>query len=268
MERKGFTLIELLVVIAIISILAGIMFPVFAKSRDTARETVCLSNIRQIGTALRLYADDYDNQLPWCNDTTVINAQTGDFFTWEDIIKPFLKSAKILVCPGSSFPSTSSDSGHQLKIGHYGCNRLIMKPAVAYIEMNIARPAETYLIMDSGSYVIQPNYIVDPSYNPHSGWFRYLPGSASYIGKTSILNDSGTDQVWTALNGLAKGDLINGRHNGGIVMGFCDGHAKRLPVSEVCQQAQLYMKETDNMSVVTSTSSSTWSALPNALNAK
>ena len=62
--KKGFTLIELLVVIAIIAILAAILFPVFAQAREKARQTSCLSNLKQIGTATMLYADDYDECLP------------------------------------------------------------------------------------------------------------------------------------------------------------------------------------------------------------
>jgi len=62
--RKGFTLIELLVVIAIIAILAAILFPVFAKAREKARQTSCLNNQRQIGTAIMLYAQDHDEMLP------------------------------------------------------------------------------------------------------------------------------------------------------------------------------------------------------------
>ena len=62
--KKGFTLIELLVVIAIIAILAAILFPVFAQARDKARQVGCLSNLRQIGLATQLYAQDYDETPP------------------------------------------------------------------------------------------------------------------------------------------------------------------------------------------------------------
>jgi prepilin-type N-terminal cleavage/methylation domain-containing protein len=63
-SHPGFTLIELLVVIAIIAILAAILFPVFAQARDKARQTMCLSNMKQIGTAMLLYVQDYDERFP------------------------------------------------------------------------------------------------------------------------------------------------------------------------------------------------------------
>src|SRR5687767_40795 len=64
MKRRAFTLIELLVVIAIIAILAAILFPVFAQARETARSSACSSNLKQIGTSIRMYSQDYDERFP------------------------------------------------------------------------------------------------------------------------------------------------------------------------------------------------------------
>ena len=68
LRLNAFTLIELLVVIAIIAILAAILFPVFAQAREKARQTTCVSNLRQLGTATQLYAQDYDETYPLLED--------------------------------------------------------------------------------------------------------------------------------------------------------------------------------------------------------
>src|SRR5713101_5764466 len=65
-ENRGFTLIELLVVVAVIAILAAFLFPTFAQARERSRQAVCLSNLRQIGSALVMYLQDYDDHLPNC----------------------------------------------------------------------------------------------------------------------------------------------------------------------------------------------------------
>ena len=69
--QRGFTLIELLVVIAIIAILAGLLFPVFSSAREAARRTACVSNLRQLGSAVTLYTQDYDERLPCTWDGAV-----------------------------------------------------------------------------------------------------------------------------------------------------------------------------------------------------
>ncbi|HZP83424.1 MAG TPA: DUF1559 domain-containing protein [Chthonomonadaceae bacterium] len=71
---RGFTLIELLVVIAIIAILAAILFPVFAKAREQARKTTCISNVRQLGLAWMMYAQDHDETFPPNNSVNGANA--------------------------------------------------------------------------------------------------------------------------------------------------------------------------------------------------
>src|SRR5262245_11847086 len=68
-RRGGFTLIELLVVIAIIAILAAILFPVFAQAREKARQTTCTSNLKQMGNAMLMYVQDYDETFPFVNGT-------------------------------------------------------------------------------------------------------------------------------------------------------------------------------------------------------
>jgi len=91
MRTRGFTLIELLVVIAIIAILAAILFPVFAKARAKARQTACLSNIKQISLALMMYAQDYDEAYP------VVNEATG--YDWWPTLQPYVKNAQMFRCP-------------------------------------------------------------------------------------------------------------------------------------------------------------------------
>src|SRR5688500_16199670 len=75
--RAGFTLIELLVVIAVIAILAAILYPVFSQARDRARQASCLSNLKQIGTAIEMYRQDYDQSYP-LNPYAVANAKIAD----------------------------------------------------------------------------------------------------------------------------------------------------------------------------------------------
>lgn len=96
--RKGFTLIELLVVIAIIAILAAILFPVFARARENARKASCQSNLKQIGTALRMYAQDYDELNLRRRPSGT--APTSEF--WYGPVQSYMKNTQILRCP--SYP--------------------------------------------------------------------------------------------------------------------------------------------------------------------
>jgi prepilin-type N-terminal cleavage/methylation domain-containing protein/prepilin-type processing-associated H-X9-DG protein len=88
---QGFTLIELLVVIAVISILAGILFPVFAQARDAARRANCISNLRQIALAHQMYVQDNDDTLPsWY----ILSAH--GYVIWPQFLSPYYRDQRIL----------------------------------------------------------------------------------------------------------------------------------------------------------------------------
>ncbi len=151
--HRGFTLIELLVVIAIIAILAAILFPVFAKAREKARQSSCSSNVKQISLGALQYASDYDQRYPpnyWDG-----NAPESTTFapihqrTYGHMIYPYTKNAQIYVCPSSS--STSKDpptagAGYiQVGQGHYGYSSWMNNRA----EADVTTPASLFMVMDA-----------------------------------------------------------------------------------------------------------------------
>jgi prepilin-type N-terminal cleavage/methylation domain-containing protein len=112
-ERKGFTLIELLVVIAIIAILAAILFPVFAQAREKGRQTACVSNMRQISTAILAYTADYDGYYP--RGIYGVGQVVYHLF---DLIYPYVKSPGIYTCP--SYPAANNGMDWQARLAHRG----------------------------------------------------------------------------------------------------------------------------------------------------
>ncbi|HLV80298.1 MAG TPA: prepilin-type N-terminal cleavage/methylation domain-containing protein, partial [Chthonomonadaceae bacterium] len=123
-SSRAFTLIELLVVIAIIAVLAAILFPVFAQAREKARQTACLSNLKQVGLAALMYAQDYD-------ETIVPTELGGDIsdaneLYWGDLLQPYLKNWQLLVCPSAAgqplqFKTGATNFSQQWSY-HYGIN--------------------------------------------------------------------------------------------------------------------------------------------------
>lgn len=99
MRSKGFTLIELLVVIAIIAILAAILFPVFARAREKARQTSCLSNVKQLMLGYVMYAQDYDGYFPSDWRPGSLGGGWGDHYSWRAMIYPYVKNLGIYTCP-------------------------------------------------------------------------------------------------------------------------------------------------------------------------
>jgi prepilin-type N-terminal cleavage/methylation domain-containing protein/prepilin-type processing-associated H-X9-DG protein len=104
-QRRGFTLIELLVVIAIIAILAAILFPVFAQAREKARSSTCQSNLKQIGTAFKMYVQDYDEQgiQYWWS----YGGAGGTTPPWMEWLNPYVKNSRVFLCPSAPTAPTA-----------------------------------------------------------------------------------------------------------------------------------------------------------------
>jgi prepilin-type N-terminal cleavage/methylation domain-containing protein/prepilin-type processing-associated H-X9-DG protein len=168
MRRRGFTLIELLVVIAIIAILAAILFPVFARAREAARQSSCLSNTKQLSLAAMQYTQDYDEALPRSYDAGA--PAKG----WFDVIQPYIKNNQVFYCPSDSIHNkTVAPSFGNISYGWNYYWLTLQGGAVAYGAAGaglpaVQSPSETVMIADSGMSNNTLPYVVYPWY---SGYF-------------------------------------------------------------------------------------------------
>ncbi len=222
--KRGFTLIELLVVIAIIAILAAILFPVFAQAREKARASACLSNTKQIGTALQLYVDDWEETFPimlynrdynyqpgypWEYFSVTDASQVGDghWPTWMDSVFPYVKNIGIFKCPSkdkrlSAYGfNTELAGGRERWLSHNDASGLAPKPAVL---SEIVNSSETVFVAET----IQRN----------KGLGDYPPFSYICVHPEAI--NYWVDNYYMVYYTPAPS------HNDGLNYTMCDGHAK------------------------------------------
>lgn len=186
-RRSGFTLIELLVVIAIISILASILFPIFARARENARRASCQSNLKQIGLGIQQYTQDYDEKY--------LPAQTDSGATFVTTLQPYMKSTQVFVCPSGAQATSDDVTAANLTAtdyrweafgdtGHYGLNDQVTASAPVVSLAEVTQPAETPAAFD-----------------------------ASWYEASDFLNSNGS--IWDAK-----------RHFDGVNIAYADGHVK------------------------------------------
>ena len=222
LRRSAFTLIELLVVIAIIAILAAILFPVFAQAREKARQTSCLSNMKQIGTAALMYCQDYDERTPrnWYGvdgfEATTAVGDTPERYKWMDALQPYVKNTQIFTCASASqlpyIPRTALQSGQTTtRYGSYAYNR-------AYGQVDVE--SDTTPAGKSLAALALPSDTV---------WFAETVGGGPYDFDFRWPDVASNPTITTTSpRKLATGpaEFIIERHQGKTNILWCDGHVK------------------------------------------
>jgi len=214
-SRGAFTLIELLVVIAIIAILAGILFPVFAKARERAMTATCTSNIRQLGMAFQMYISDWNNRFPSAangynnfdrgSDWVHINQTNtaGDMSAEKGSIYPYVKEPGAYVCPNAIVADDKAQSGGTRTSYTMNSNLVNNSTWLGIRATRIKYPSQTFILVEE---------------NDEKLGF----GTGEYNDGVYYAPDPGTlgfDQP----PGMNSGSE---RHGAGALSCFADGHAK------------------------------------------
>jgi len=257
--KRAFTLIELLVVIAIIAILAAILFPVFAQAREKARGITCLSNLKQIGTGVMMYVQDYDENYP------MMQWGVGDYhFTWPAMIHPYIKNDATYVNPTSGLTQAWGSSGifkcpsfpDRNQSMNYGAHNDLFvdnwnwgtNPSVSMAALDA--PADKVVIMEKGrtdafwgwnqfatwQWDWADSVMDGRTYNPAKDNMNIAlqPGKGDCDGVPTSASDG--EATWAGC-----GMLPRFRHTGTANMIFGDGHAKAMSRGQVKFYKNIYI---------------------------
>ena len=208
--RRGFTLIELLVVIAIIAVLAAILFPVFARAREKARQAACSSNVRQLGLAFLLYVSDYDGLLPM---STSNPDRRCEGYWWFEALDPYVRNSQVYACP----------SGNPLNFTQRCTCSVLTHYHERYPHLVGDRATYTYDLWDTG-----PTYSSAPLDQVERPVGKFLIGDG--LCYHWHLWDTAMDPAKCGLDLPTWGAIVTAPHvaphNEGYIVTFLDGHTK------------------------------------------
>jgi len=252
MRRKGFTLIELLVVIAIIAILAAILFPVFAKAREKARQSSCASNEKQLALAVIQYTQDFDEKYPK-GGTFDINTWWIDWENgWPEEIAPYLKTVNVFRCPDDNWHTPASwgaiegmsYSINAAQVTGIGAQDRGMfgqpnnggdKPSMTLGK--VVKPAETIMICE----VLNKDGLSAPDHVPNgfheanwpitwrAGWGWAQASNGNMPDGNSTNNTAGWNASEPTYEVTGKNGNVSAPHSGGTSnFAFADGHVKAM----------------------------------------
>ena len=157
-RRRGFTLIELLVVIAIIAILAAILFPVFARAREKARQTSCLSNIKQLGLGFIMYSQDYDEMHPtmyWIPVDGYDDGVSRDGITTYSALMPYIMNAQVFQCPSINPVTTYTFTNGVTQVSDYAFSCFVVLGGGA---TNVPLRDQAFTGFDAANVAIMSTY--------------------------------------------------------------------------------------------------------------
>jgi prepilin-type N-terminal cleavage/methylation domain-containing protein/prepilin-type processing-associated H-X9-DG protein len=245
--KFGFTLIELLVVIAIIAILAAILFPVFAKVREKARQTTCTSNLKQIGLALMQYVQDNDETYPM--GTSAPLSGTGPHYTWQYVVQPYIKNGTAGHTGTGAFPNAYGNDETYVG-GVFSCpsnagganieaEYVVREDVFPYFwgggPTNFSAPVTTMAAIDSPASKIGIWEVGSPGSGqlaqnpsteiPADEWYWWNGTAASHTNYDLLLGDC--DGSGNSGWGVCT-DYPRYRHTGTANFLFLDGHVKAL----------------------------------------
>jgi len=232
----GFTLIELLVVIAIIAILASILFPVFAQAREKARQTSCLSNVKQIALAMNMYAQDSDETYP----PGRYRFNNNDAWTWDHYIGPYAQKSGAVVYGQGNNPYLFCPSDTTVRNGTSN-PRSYAIPMSGVANADMAWKGETYSGSNNEFYITEGRALAEFQAPASTILVAEAPLRDNRIGNNTDFRVISPGPVPGNSVSTQSRDLPGNKplHSGGWNYAFADGHAKWFRPEQTVRTAGL-----------------------------